>query len=126
MTDRNDFDTGPDRALGELLRSHLIAPDDAGFAVRVMERVRLTPRDSSWDVLARWTPRGLAVAAVMLLAVGLGFAAATSRENATPDAQSIATGSPTEILTVPEPLNDEQILTVVLEGGGRQDQGERQ
>ncbi len=126
MTDRNDFETGPDRALGELLRQHLTAPDEAGFAARVMERVRLTPRDSSWDVLAQWTPRGLAVAAVMLLAMGLGFVAATSRENATPEAQSIATGSPTEILAVPEPLSDEQILTVVLEGGVRQDQGGRQ
>ncbi len=126
MTDRNDFDGSPDRALGELLRQHLTPPDEAGFAARVMERIWLTPRDSSWDVLAQWTPRGLAVAAVMLFAIGLGFVAATSRDNATPEAQSIATGSPTEILAVPEPLSDEQILTVVLEGGVRQDQGDRQ
>ena len=125
MTDRNDFDGSPDRALGELLRQHLTPPGEAGFAARVMEQVRRTPRDSSWDVLAQWTPRGLAVAAVMLLAMGLGFVAATSRENATPETQSISAGSPTEILAVPGPLSDEQILTVVLEGGVRQDQGGR-
>ena len=126
MTDRHDVDAGPDRDLGELLRQHLTPSDEAGFTARVMERVRLTPRDSSWDVLAQWTPRGLAVAAVMLLAVGLGFLVATSFENAAPGVQSIVAGSPSEILAVPEPLSDEQILTVVLEGGARQDQGERQ
>ena len=126
MTDRNQFDTGPDRELGELLRQHLTPSDEAGFAARVMERVRLTPRDSSWDVLAQWTPRGLAVAAVMLLAVGLGFLVATNLENPAREALSITAGSPSEILAVPEPLSDEQILTVVLESGSRQDQGERQ
>jgi hypothetical protein len=62
----------------------------------------------------------------MLLAVGLGFLVATTIENAAPEAQSIAAGSPTEILAVPEPLSDEQILTVVLEGGSRPDKGDRQ
>ncbi len=126
MTDRNDFDASPDRALGELLRQHLATADDAGFAARVMERVRLTPRDSSWDVLARWTPRGLAVAAVLLLAVGLGFFAATANEARAPLTQSGTASFPSDILAVPEPLNDEQILTVVLEGGGRREQGGRQ
>ncbi len=124
MTDRNDFDANPDRALGEMLREHLTLPDDAAFAARVIERIRLEPRESSWEVLARWMPRGLAVAASLTLVVAVGyFASASLNKGNRPGAEASATTSPTDILTTPEPLSHDQILTVVLEGGIGQDAG---
>jgi hypothetical protein len=121
MTDRNDFDVRPDQALGDLLREHLTAPDDAAFAARVMARIRLEPRDSSWDILAEWMPRGLAAAAALALAVAVGwYASRAAFEGSSPVAEVVAS-SPTDILTVPEPLSEDQILTVVLGGGGSND-----
>jgi hypothetical protein len=122
MTDRNEFDANPDRALGEVLREHLTAPDDAAFAARVMARIRLEPRDSSWDILAQWMPRGLAAAATLALAVALGWFASRGTDASRPGAEIVAS-SPSDILTTPEPLSEDQILTVVLEAGIRQDAG---
>ena len=124
MTDRNDFDVNPDRALGEILREHLTLPDDVAFTARVMERIRLEPKDSSWEVLARWMPRGLAVAASLTLAVAVGyFVSAGLNTGNRPGTEASVTTSPTDILTTGEPLSDEQILMVVLEGAIRQDAG---
>jgi len=123
MTDRTDFDANPDRPLGDLLRKHLTAPDEAAFAARVMARIRLEPRDSSWDILAQWMPRGLAAAAAVALAVALGLYASRGADDASRPVAEIAASSPSDILTTPEPLNEDQILTVVLESGIRQDAG---
>lgn len=120
MNDVNEFEQVPDDQLGALLRAHLTAGDDRAFAAAVMARVRHepTPRASSWDILAQWAPRGLAVAALLALAVGLGIFAAPSRtaDPGTP------TGAPAEILTTLEPLSTDQVIMVVFEGnpgGGR-------
>ena len=121
MTDRSDFDAKADRALGEVLREHLTAPNEAVFAARVMERIRLEPRDSSWDLLAQWMPRGLAAAATLALAVALGWFASRAADDGSRPVAEVVTSSPGDILTTPEPLSDDQILTVVLEGGGRND-----
>ncbi|NNG17892.1 MAG: hypothetical protein HKM89_15560 [Gemmatimonadales bacterium] len=122
MTDRNDFDANPDRPLGEVLREHLTAPDDVAFAARVMARIRLEPRDSSWDILAQWMPRGLAAAATLALAVALGWYATRGTATSRPSAEVVA-NSPSDILTTSEPLSEDQILTVVMEVGIRQDAG---
>jgi hypothetical protein len=121
MTDRIDFDAKADRALGDVLREHLSASDDAAFTARVMERIRLEPRDSSWDILAQWMPRGLAAAASLALAVALGWYASRGADDGSRSVAEVVAGSPADILTAPEPLSDDQILTVVLEGGGRND-----
>ncbi len=124
MNDGNEFGQAPDERLGSLLRAHLTAGGDRTFTAAVMARVRREPqpRVSSWDVLAEWAPRGLAVAAMLALAVGLGIVAAPSDS---PDPAGQAAGaarSPAELLTVLEPVSTEQVMTVVFEGnigGGR-------
>jgi hypothetical protein len=119
MTDRNDFDAAADRALGEVLREHLTAPNEAAFTARIMERIRLEPRVSSWDLLAQWMPRGLVAAASLALAVALGWYASRGADDGSRPVVEVVASSPGDILTAPEPLSDDQILTVVLEGGGR-------
>lgn len=123
MTERNDFDPGPDLALGDVLREHLTAPDDGAFTARVMERVRLEPRDNSWEVLAHWLRPGLVAAATLAFAMALGLYAFGGANQGSPPTSGTVASSPADILTTPEPLSDEQILTVVLESGIRQDAG---
>ncbi len=107
--------------MGDVLRKHLTAPDDTAFAARVMARIRLEPRVSSWDLLAQWMPRGLAAAASLALAVALGWYTSRGTDDGSRPVAEVVASSPVDILTAPEPLSEDQILTVVLESGGRND-----
>jgi len=73
MTDTTPFGDGPDVELGALLRTHLDAPDPAGFAARVRTGLPARSPASGWEVLARWTTPRLA-AALLLAALGAWLA----------------------------------------------------
>jgi len=82
MTPQNPFDHTPDARLGELLRIHLTAPEDSGFAGRVLARLGAR-EDSSLDVLGRWARTG--VAAALLLAMAAAYAVRSNAIATGPD-----------------------------------------
>jgi hypothetical protein len=68
MNDEKTFDHRPDPELGAALRRALDPPrdDQAAFVARVMARYDRTLAAATvptWEVLARWSRRGIAVAA---------------------------------------------------------------
>ena len=109
MTGHNDFEVERDEALGRSLRQHYqpsVAGEDA-FVARVMSRIRRDRIESSWDVLARWAPAGMAAAALLALAAGLwlGFSQAPPEQVA---------ADPVELLAPDGPVTAELVLTAVL------------
>lgn len=70
MTEHPLFDHEPDPLLGDALRTALTSSDHPAFVARVVAAMPAT-RAGSWDVLAGWAGRGIAVAAV---ATVVGFA----------------------------------------------------
>ena len=114
MTERNAFGPERDGALGSLLHEHLSTTDDASFAEGVMARIRLEPRESSWEVLAGWAPLGMAAAAVLALATGLWLGSARrDLPIVTADA-----ADPVQWLSTGDPVTTEFVLTAVLVGDG--------
>lgn len=67
---RDPFDHQPDPAIARLLHDHLDPGDHAAFAERIRNQLREVP-DSSWDILARWSRPGVAVAAGVGMLLGL-------------------------------------------------------
>lgn len=106
------FDSRPDPALGHLLREHLAAADDGAFAARMRALVAGT-RQSSWDVLSAWAAPGLAVAAMLLLALGLVLGRAAAP--ATGFEQALEpTSLPVELVTSARP-NPDRVLGAAME-----------
>jgi hypothetical protein len=65
MTDLNEalpFDQAPDAVLGDRLRTALDGAAPETFLARLRLAVAAS-RESSWEVLARWAPVGMAAAA---------------------------------------------------------------
>ena len=103
MTTPDPFEHRPDPAVGQLLRSAFDTPDPAGFAARVIAGLRRPPRETSWDVLARWARPGLAAAALAALALTVwALAASPERDVAlTGDRQADRTTVETAVLLGP-------------------------
>ena len=111
MTPLDNIDPERDEELGALLRNHLSAPSDAGFAAAVMERLRGDQVESSWDVLARWAPLGMAAAALLGLATGLWL----GLDRRDPRTATAAT-SVVEWFSSAEPVTNDFLLTAVITG----------
>jgi hypothetical protein len=110
MTASNDFDAGRDHDLGTRLRAHFETTDDAAFTARILSRIGGETRESSWDVLARWAPLGVAAAAILALAAGLGLGMAWNASTASaPD-----TADPVVWLSTGQPVTSEFVLTAAL------------
>lgn len=84
MSASNPFDHIPDPELGELLRAHLSAPENDGFAVRVLARLGAR-EDSSLEVLARWARLGIAAALVLAAAATIAARAGAAPRMLTDD-----------------------------------------
>ena len=106
MQPNSPFETGPDKELGELLRTALTPGGDPEFAARVL--AMLPAAGSIWDVLAGWARPG--IAAAMLLAAALGYWLAPRAGGAAPTAA--------EVLASDQPLDRDAMASVVL-GTGR-------
>lgn len=63
MTEFTPFDSRPDPVLGAELRAALDSPDADAFLARMRAAVLAAGDETTWDVLARWAPRGLVAAA---------------------------------------------------------------
>lgn len=126
MTEESDFNSERDVVLGNALRDHLNVSNDAAFIAAVMERIRLESRESSWDVLAGWAPLGMAAAAVLALVSGLLLGIALKQEADEPGVGMAATDNVVaELLSSPEPITNDLVLTAVLTGDGLPQRGER-
>jgi hypothetical protein len=116
MTDERMFDHRPDPELGAALRAALEPPQDdqARFVARVMARYddaleRTTV--PTWEVLASWSRRGIAAAAVaallagFLLGRGMLTPAAGADTTASLDAAMAPTSGPglTALVTAVDP-----------------------
>jgi hypothetical protein len=117
------FDPRPDAELGQLLRAHLAADDDAAFAARVRAALatvpgprRSTRRPSSWDVLAAWARPGLAAAAVLVLALGWWLLRAGAPGDSSLDEVLVAASAPGAALTATaQPPSTDAVLGLLLE-----------
>lgn len=99
--ERDAFDHRPDPVLGSALREALDPPqgnDQRAFVARVMARYDETLERATvptWEVLASWSRRGLAAAAIVALAAGFWWGRAVLLPQESED--SIATAiSPLE------------------------------
>lgn len=86
----NQFAHEPDPELGALLREALEADDAAGFAARVVARLRTEPQDSVFEALTRWSMPGLAAAAVLLATLGAWWSRSPAEPLSTPAEQLVA------------------------------------
>lgn len=115
MTAHDPFESGPDVALGRLLREHLDAGDDARFIARVRAAL-LTEPVTSWDILARWARPGLAAAASIVIGLGFWLAMQRGGEVATlADAMQPA-GAPTQLLAGSQTSSSDVLLGSLMEG----------
>jgi hypothetical protein len=113
------FDSRPDAALGQLLREHLGADDDAAFAARVRAALAAAPapaaRRSSWDVLAAWARPGLAAAAVLVLALGWWLLRAGAPADPNLEEVLVSAVAPGAAVTVSaQPPSNDAVLGLVL------------
>jgi hypothetical protein len=85
MADERMFDHRPDPELGAALRRALEPADQTGFVARVLARYDQALAEATvptWELLARWSRRGLAAAAAAAVLGGFLL----GRELRTPDA----------------------------------------
>ena len=101
MNDEKTFDHRPDAELGAALRRALDPPrgDQAAFVARVMagyDGALAAATVPTWEVLAQWSRRGIAVAAGAAVLVGflLGRALQTRESPATFDTAMAPTSGP--------------------------------
>lgn len=113
MTDQNQFSTGRDANLGALLRAHW-DPDDDGtsFLESVMAGTLAGATETSWEVLARWAPVGLAAAVLLALGLALTY----SRIESQPQAWANAAGADpaVQLLASPAPVTDDLVMAVAV------------
>ncbi|HEX9894822.1 MAG TPA: hypothetical protein VGA78_12915 [Gemmatimonadales bacterium] len=114
MNHPTPFDGGADPELGAELREALDGPSPDGFLARVKLAVlQAGRRETSWDVLARWSPAGLvaAVAAALLLWMVLRPA-----EPAGDVAGQLIASAPARMEVAPAQPETDVLLTSLLEG----------
>ncbi|MGE5926769.1 MAG: hypothetical protein ACM357_05405 [Gemmatimonadota bacterium] len=68
------FDSGPDEALGRLLRDALEPSHHGAFVTRMAAAIRAEARESVWDILSGWARTGVAAAAAVALALAIWLA----------------------------------------------------
>jgi hypothetical protein len=112
MTEPSAFDGLPDPVLGTQIRDALDGTDSAAFLARMREAVRRAGAESSWDVLARWAPAGLAAAAA---AAALLWLLAGQPAGSVQDSALIAS-APASMEMAPAQPEFEVLATVLLEG----------
>jgi hypothetical protein len=67
MMTSEPFDAGRDEGLGRLLRDHLDPGGHDAFVARVVAAGRTARVGSTWEVLGRWYPLGIAAAVLLAL-----------------------------------------------------------
>lgn len=113
----NPFDHAPDEQLGQLLRTGLSVPAHDDFVQRTLALLAAEPRKSSWDVLSAWVRPGLAVAAVLALALAmwLRLAPVSASEASLADAVGSA-GVPSLLVSSAQGASTDNLLAAVVEG----------
>jgi hypothetical protein len=123
MTDERMFDHRPDPELGAALRRALDPPrdDQAAFVARVMARydgALAAATVPTWEVLAAWWRRGIAVAAAAVLAgFLLGRALQTPEAPETIDAAMVPSSGPglAALVTATDPPDASVVFASLVE-----------
>ena len=123
MNDEKTFDHRPDAELGAALRRALDPPrgDQAAFVARVMARydgALAAATVPTWEVLAAWSRRGLALAAAAAVLVGfLVGRALQTPEPETFDAAMAPTSGPgvTALVTATDPPDASVVFASLVE-----------
>jgi hypothetical protein len=123
MTDERMFDHRPDPELGAALRRALDPPrdDQAAFVARVMARydgALAAATVPTWEVLAAWWRRGIAVAAAAVLAgFLLGRALQAPEAPATIDAAMVPSSGPglAALVTATDPPDASVVFASLVE-----------
>lgn len=114
MTSHDPFDPSRDLALGRLLREHLSGANESAFVARVRTAL-MAERDSSWDVLARWTRPGLAAAVSLAFALGVWLALQQRGVATLADAMQ-PSGAPTQVLAGTQTSGADVVLGGLVDG----------
>jgi hypothetical protein len=124
MNDERMFDHRPDPELGAALRRALDPPrdDQEAFVARVLARYDSTLAAATvptWEVLAAWSRRGIAVAAAAAVLVGflLGRALQTREPLETFDAAMAPASGPglTALVTASDPPDASVVFASLVE-----------
>jgi hypothetical protein len=116
MTEQHELPVERDPEIAALLRAHLVVHDDDAFIASVLARLHAAQRESSWDILARWAPLG--VAATVILALGLGALLGWEiRQEADAPAAPVAPSATlAQWVTSRGPVTNDIVLAAVMEG----------
>ena len=124
MNDEKTFDHRPDPELGAALRRALDPPrhDQAAFVARVMARydsALAAATVPTWEVLAAWSRRGIALAAAAAVVVGflLGRALQTREPVETFDTAMAPASGPglTALVTATDPPDASVVFASLVE-----------
>jgi len=124
MNDEKTFDHRPDPELGAALRRALDPPrgDQAAFVARVMARydgALAAATVPTWELLAQWSRRGIAVAAAAAVVVGflLGRALKTREPLETFDTAMAPASGPglTALVTATDPPDASVVFASLVE-----------
>lgn len=109
------FDSGPDEALGRLLRDALEPSHHGAFVTRMSAAIRAEARETIWDILAGWARTGVAAAAAIALALALWLARSevTDRSVVTL-ADAVETSVPTLLLSGGAEAGTDAVLAAMV------------
>ena len=94
------FNSGPDEAVGRLLRDALEPGHHGAFVTRMAAVIRADARESVWDILSGWARTGVAAAAAIALALALWLARSQPAEgNISTLADAVETSVPALLLS---------------------------
>ena len=112
MTEPLSFDSNQDPELGARLRDALDGPDPELFLARMRHAVSAAGQETTWDVLARWAPAGLAAApaAAVILWLLVGRSAVPD-----PATQFFAT-APARMEIAPGQPETDVLVSTIMEG----------
>jgi hypothetical protein len=116
----DSFDHRPDPTIGQLLREHLSAGDDAAFVARVRHaahRARPGGRPAGeWDLLAGWFRPGIAAAAAVLVAALVGVRMGDGGSSSVSLAEALGpVEAPAELLAANGQPDPQVLLSPLLE-----------
>jgi len=116
MTEQHELPVERDPEIAALLREHLVIHNEDAFVASVLTRVRADQRESSWDILARWAPLGVAATVILALGLGVLLGWEIRQEAAPPVAPTTSSNTMAQWVTSPGPVTNDIVLAAVLDG----------
>jgi hypothetical protein len=109
------FDSGPDEALGRLLRDALEPDHHGAFVTRMAAAIRADARETTWDILAGWARPGVAAAATIALLLAMWLAQSSQADGGVATiADAVESSVPTLLLSGGADAGTDAVLAAMV------------